>query len=126
MDLKNGIPTQVVSDTYALECMYSKMYRHALRRQWTTARPVHATGRRWAHAPTVFNWEDPLDSNNLFTEEELAIQDTAKSYCQERMLPRVLGKCQFSYIQTSIDVPGNQMPTGMRIMTERSSKRWVS
>ncbi|MCJ1371303.1 hypothetical protein MMC20_002518 [Loxospora ochrophaea] len=47
-------------------------------------------GRRYAHAPAVFDWEDPLGSANLFTEEELAIQETAKSYCQERMLPRVL------------------------------------
>ena len=47
-------------------------------------------GKRYAHAPAVFNWEDPLGSANLFTEEELAIQETAKSYCQERMLPRVL------------------------------------
>ncbi|KAI9799208.1 MAG: hypothetical protein M1825_004851 [Sarcosagium campestre] len=38
----------------------------------------------------VFNWEDPLSSTDLFTEEELAIQETAKSYCQERLLPRVL------------------------------------
>lgn len=38
----------------------------------------------------VFNWEDPLASNNLLTEEELAIAETAERYCQERMLPRVL------------------------------------
>ncbi|KAL8935646.1 MAG: hypothetical protein Q9211_004591 [Gyalolechia sp. 1 TL-2023] len=66
------------------------MYKHAWRRQLAPARPVHLVARRWAHAPRIFNWEDPLDSNSLFTEEELAIQDTAKSYCQERMLPRVL------------------------------------
>ena len=41
---------------------------------------------------STFNWEDPLASSNLFTEEELAIQETAKAYCQERMLPRVLGE----------------------------------
>ncbi|KAI4152107.1 MAG: hypothetical protein LQ340_003106 [Diploschistes diacapsis] len=39
---------------------------------------------------TTFNWEDPLDSQSLFTEEERQIQDVANSYCQERMLPRVL------------------------------------
>jgi glutaryl-CoA dehydrogenase len=50
-----------------------------------------AAGRRYAHAPAKFNWEDPLASQNLFTEEEIAIQETARSYCQERMLPRVLG-----------------------------------
>ena len=39
----------------------------------------------------TFDWKDPLGSNNLYTEEELAIAETAESYCQERMLPRVLG-----------------------------------
>ena len=48
-------------------------------------------GKRHLHAPVPFKWEDPLDSASLFTEEELAIQETARSYCQERMLPRVLG-----------------------------------
>ena len=52
--------------------------------------------KRYAHAPAIFNWEDPLGSLNLFTEEEIAIQETARSYCQERMLPRVLGSLLFS------------------------------
>ena len=39
---------------------------------------------------STFNWEDPLNSSNLFTEEELAIQETARQYSQERLLPRVL------------------------------------
>lgn len=47
--------------------------------------------KRYAHAPVTFNWQDPLDVTSLLTEEEVAVQDTAKSYCQERMLPRVLG-----------------------------------
>lgn len=47
--------------------------------------------RRYAHTPVAFDWKDPLGSNNLFTEDELAIAETAESYCQERMLPRVLG-----------------------------------
>lgn len=41
---------------------------------------------------TTFNWEDPLLASELYTEEELAIQDTARQYCQERLQPRVLGK----------------------------------
>ena len=53
--------------------------------------PGAAGPRRYAHTPVAFNWEDPLGATNLFTEEELAIQETARSYCQERMLPRVLG-----------------------------------
>jgi hypothetical protein len=41
-------------------------------------------------APQSFKWEDPLGAESLLTEEELAISETAESYCQERMLPRVL------------------------------------
>ncbi|KAL9111541.1 MAG: hypothetical protein Q9227_004029 [Pyrenula ochraceoflavens] len=52
--------------------------------------PSQCEKKRLAHAPVPFSWEDPLDSKSLFTEEEIAIQETAYSYCQERMLPRVL------------------------------------
>ena len=55
------------------------------------AGPPRALGRRYLHAPVKFDWQDPLNAANNFTEEELAIQETAHSYCQERMLPRVLG-----------------------------------
>ena len=48
------------------------------------------TGRHPRRFASTFNWRDPLDSASLFTEAELAVQDTAHSYCQERLLPRVL------------------------------------
>ncbi|KAI5917747.1 mitochondrial glutaryl-CoA dehydrogenase-like protein [Camillea tinctor] len=38
----------------------------------------------------VFNWEDPLLSSSLLTEDELAISDAAEKYCQDQLLPRVL------------------------------------
>jgi len=38
----------------------------------------------------TFNWEDPLASKNLLTEEESAIGETAERYCQEQLAPRVL------------------------------------
>ncbi|KAJ5110944.1 hypothetical protein N7532_001479 [Penicillium argentinense] len=50
---------------------------------------VSAIGRRHASS-AVFNWEDPLAAAELYTEEELAIQDTARQYCQEQLQPRVL------------------------------------
>ena len=50
----------------------------------------NASSRGYA---TAFNWEDPLAASELYTEEELAIQDTARQYCQERLMPRVLGMC---------------------------------
>ena len=71
------------------------MIRNAIRIRPTSLR-CQALGsnitRRYAHTPVAFNWEDPLGASNLYTEEELAIQETAKAYCQERMLPRVLGR----------------------------------
>ena len=42
--------------------------------------------------PVSFDWKDPLNANSLLTDEEQAISETAESYCQERMLPRVLGR----------------------------------
>lgn len=53
---------------------------------------LSAVGRRYAHAPVAFDWKDPLGAQNLWTDEEIAIAETAEEYCQERMLPRVLGE----------------------------------
>ena len=39
----------------------------------------------------AFRWEDPLASNTLLTDEEIAIQDTARRYYNEELAPRVLG-----------------------------------
>lgn len=68
------------------------MFRPVLRtcaRSAAQLRPMAA--RSFASAPTnTFNWEDPLYSKNLLTEEELAIGETAERYCQERLAPRIL------------------------------------
>lgn len=40
---------------------------------------------------STFDWKDPLGSNGLFTDEEIAIAETAEAYSQEKLLPRVLG-----------------------------------
>ncbi len=48
------------------------------------------TGRGYASS-AVFNWEDPLAAAELYTPEELAIQDTARQYCQDKLMPRILG-----------------------------------
>ncbi|KAE8403837.1 putative glutaryl-CoA dehydrogenase [Aspergillus pseudonomiae] len=67
----------------------------AASRHLQSASHVHKTPTASLNAPmrgfaTAFNWEDPLAASELYTEEELAIQDTARQYCQERLLPRVL------------------------------------
>lgn len=69
--------------------MYRSLIRTSARQLASAARP----GMVRSYASTTsqpFDWEDPLGSHNLFTEEEIAIRDTAEAYCQERMLPRVL------------------------------------
>jgi glutaryl-CoA dehydrogenase len=70
--------------------MLRPTYRYAIRQLRTPLRSA-ALGKRYLHAPVKFDWQDPLNTSNLFTEEEQAISETAESYCQERMLPRVLG-----------------------------------
>lgn len=70
------------------------MFRPAISR---VSRPLAASlrqqqaSRSYASASkSQFEWNDPLASKNLFTEEELAISETAERYCQEQLKPRVL------------------------------------
>ncbi|PVU95235.1 hypothetical protein BB561_001935 [Smittium simulii] len=37
-----------------------------------------------------YNWEDPLDLASQLTEEEQIVQNAVKSFCQEKLMPRVL------------------------------------
>jgi glutaryl-CoA dehydrogenase len=46
--------------------------------------------RRSAPKYVKFNWEDPLNLESQLTEEEIAIRDTARDYCQNNLLPKVL------------------------------------
>lgn len=88
--------------------MYRPILRQAHRRILAASRPVAARGYAAASAPE-FDWQDPLGAKNLFTEEELAIAETAESYCQERMLPRVLRRTTFSrniLLLTALDYRG--------------------
>ena len=36
-----------------------------------------------------FNWEDPFHLSAQLTDEERQVQDAARAYCQEKLLPRV-------------------------------------
>jgi glutaryl-CoA dehydrogenase len=36
-----------------------------------------------------FSWEDPFDLDSQLTDDERAVRDAARAYCQERLLPRV-------------------------------------
>jgi glutaryl-CoA dehydrogenase len=39
---------------------------------------------------TAFEWADPLLLDEALTEEERMVRDSARAYCQEKLLPRVL------------------------------------
>jgi glutaryl-CoA dehydrogenase len=51
-----------------------------------TQTPKTATG----HAPARFQWDDPLLLEDQLSEEERMVRDTARGYCQDRLMPRVL------------------------------------
>lgn len=38
----------------------------------------------------VYDWEDPLCVNGLLTDDEIAIRDTFRTYCQESLMPRIV------------------------------------
>lgn len=41
-------------------------------------------------AKVQFNWRDPLDLEGQLTEEEIMIRDSFRTYCQEKLMPRIL------------------------------------
>jgi len=38
----------------------------------------------------AFQWDDPLLLEEQLTDEERMVRDTARAYCQEKLMPRVL------------------------------------
>ncbi|MDB4078006.1 acyl-CoA dehydrogenase [Amylibacter sp.] len=40
--------------------------------------------------PANFNWDDPFLIEDQLTEEERMIRDTAKAYCQDKLIPRII------------------------------------
>jgi glutaryl-CoA dehydrogenase len=42
-----------------------------------------------ATTQNTFNWEDPFHLSAQLTEDERQVQEAARAYCQERLLPRV-------------------------------------
>lgn len=82
-------PSSSISSTNRFK-MYRQLARGTTRQLCCTSRPVAIRGYATHGTPQSFDWQDPLNAKSLFTEEELAISETAEAYCQERMLPRVL------------------------------------
>ena len=54
-----------------------------------TASVAHATGAAAAKLG-VFAWDDPLLLDAQLSEDERMVRDTARAYCQDRLMPRVL------------------------------------
>ncbi|GAA6131303.1 acyl-CoA dehydrogenase [Halopseudomonas sabulinigri] len=55
-----------------------------------------------AASKASFNWEDPLLLDQQLTEEERMVRDSARQYCQEKLMPRVLNS--FRNEQTDVEI----------------------
>uniref|UniRef100_A0A0C9S0A5 GCDH_2 protein n=1 Tax=Fopius arisanus TaxID=64838 RepID=A0A0C9S0A5_9HYME len=57
--------------------------------QFETARglSVSATLKK---AKALFNWQDPFNIESQYTQDEIIIRDQFRSYCQEKLQPRIL------------------------------------
>ncbi|KAJ7686504.1 acyl-CoA dehydrogenase NM domain-like protein [Mycena rosella] len=64
--------------------------RVALRRGSRMSYAPLRLGRCASTSAPTFDPQDPFKIETLLTEEEIAIRDTAREYCQEQLLPRVL------------------------------------
>jgi len=54
-----------------------------------TPQATAATARQSA-GKSVFDWQDPLLLDDALTEEERMLRDSARDFCQEKLMPRVL------------------------------------
>ncbi|EEP75691.1 glutaryl-CoA dehydrogenase [Uncinocarpus reesii 1704] len=72
--------------------MNSSILRHTARGALNASRATSSniTKRCASSSAARFDWQDPLNAANLYTADELAIAETARQYCQERLMPRVL------------------------------------
>ncbi|HEX3536323.1 MAG TPA: acyl-CoA dehydrogenase, partial [Stellaceae bacterium] len=46
--------------------------------------------RNAPHAHAKFDWADPLLFEDMLSEDERLVRDSARAYCQEKLFPRVL------------------------------------
>lgn len=42
------------------------------------------------YSAATFDWHDPFQLDASLTEDEIAVRDTFRSYCAEKLLPRVV------------------------------------
>ena len=56
----------------------------------TAATPMKSAAKGISADAKPFDWEDPFFLDDQLTEEERAIRDAARDYCQDKLMPRVL------------------------------------
>src|SRR5437763_1453067 len=56
----------------------------------TAATPMKSAAKGITADAKPFDWEDPFFLDDQLTEEEVAIRDAARGYCQDKLMPRVL------------------------------------
>src|SRR6185369_13992499 len=54
------------------------------------ATPMKSAARGISADAKPFDWEDPFVLDAQLTEEEIAIRDVARDYCQDKLMPRVI------------------------------------
>lgn len=60
--------------------------RHAIR---SSSFPISTSSVRHGSSFATFNWKDPLNLEKQLTDEERMVRDTAHTYAQEKLLPRI-------------------------------------
>ncbi|HRO82184.1 MAG TPA: acyl-CoA dehydrogenase family protein, partial [Alicycliphilus denitrificans] len=50
----------------------------------------------------AFQWDDPFQLDQQLTEDERAIRDAARAYCQDKLAPRVLD--MFRHEKTDVSI----------------------
>ena len=56
----------------------------------TAATPMKSAAKGITADAKPFDWEDPFFLDDQLTEEEIAIRDAARAYCQDKLMPRVI------------------------------------
>ena len=51
---------------------------------------------------TPFQWDDPLHLDAQLSDDERAVRDAARHYCQERLQPRVLMAARHEHFDREI------------------------
>lgn len=74
---------------FCIHLLLSMLSRQFLRTKAIVA-PRMVSRTMASKAFVKYNWEDPLNLEKLLTEDEVFVRDAARSYCQERLLPRVI------------------------------------